>query len=86
MRVYRYADTLDVMLCAEAPDGAMCMELGWMTNMDDKITIIRYPDKRYCTLNKGWHDFPEKWYRCNDLEWQVHRIGARTVAGHEHHD
>lgn len=84
MRVYWIPpDSSQVCLCAEAPVGAMCMELGPMADRDDRILGINWRHKFYETRELGRVPFPEKYYRFTDLVWKVHRVGSKIYPGHE---
>lgn len=77
MKVFWNLGNGDVSLVAEVPDGAMDICPGYMADVDDYVDAISWDTKEYRTRSKGWLPFPDKWYRKEDLTWQIYRVGVR---------
>lgn len=68
MKVYCVIDNR--MMCADAPDGAMCMEIG--AREDPHRPAIDEFDRvalEFRRQGEPSRPFPAKYYRTRDLEW-----------------
>ena len=66
MKVYRQNDQ-GVMFTADAPDGAMCIQI---EVNPPPIIAIDFDNSRFRRAGESaWRPFPEKWYRPDDLTW-----------------